>query len=897
MHLETIELDQVGIFTSPVRISGITPGLNVLAGANELGKSTILRGLTTLFTEQHRAAKQSVRNLRPYDGGAPFLACVYQQGGHSWRLEKRYLSAHAALLERIDGSERHQGADAENRLNELLGDEASLASVLPLLWVEQGARSFDVPVLTDGARHSIGQLLSAQAENTSGVGMAQAVLRAVEAELGQLVTEKTGRARKNSSYDKLLVERKQVSIALVDARRKASEAEHRIGRLTELQQVSADLQDPEAKAGLETQISEHEKRLRSAEEARSKLQQISERVAFLESQKKQRAVTLAEHDAGLEELSSLGAVLSGADKELADIADRKVAIIQKFQAAEGELVELVGRQTALHAQAEQYRRAAEQDSRRERLYHLARQDERLGLIAKELEEIDAELGGMAWSGETLTKLRRARARVDQALARKQASAPRVCIAYNPGRQQGFRIAGEDVRDGDEVTVDAPLAIEVEGIGRIDVLPVAGDVMASLAGAMQAATEEFNGYLRLMGASDADDAEAREHRRNELAQRRRLLLSERQALAPDGEAKLRSELSQLRAKEADVHSLVAPDPAETNCSSGSAVTRESLASDLKSVQAAHVAAQSRMETLKAEKTAIDQRRAEIAAELRVRRTRHDELRSKFASEGNGGNQRDELVALVEVAEQQLNEAVRERLAVQEVALTETATVELKQGLADLRGRMRSRGEQLAAALHEMRHIEGMLARDFEDGAGDQVSELADRAEQLDVRIQDAEEHIAALRLLAEHLRSETTKRRDAIAKPLATRLSALASRVWPDVDVPLNSDLAVDGLVRRGQQEQSDRISSGTREQIAVMARLAYADLIAESDEPLPVILDDPLVYSDDHRLEALFETMAEAAKVHQVIVLTCHERAFEPLVGRFGATRLVIEHGADASEK
>ena len=158
MRLKAIELDQVGTFGRPIKIDGIGPGLNVLAGANELGKSTILRGLTALFTEQHRAGKQSIRSLRPYVGGAPFLACDYEYDEQSWRLEKRFLAAHMALLERIDGSERYQGADAENRLDKMLGEGSALGTSLPLLWVDQGASSFDVPVLTDGARQSLGQL-------------------------------------------------------------------------------------------------------------------------------------------------------------------------------------------------------------------------------------------------------------------------------------------------------------------------------------------------------------------------------------------------------------------------------------------------------------------------------------------------------------------------------------------------------------------------------------------------------------------------------------------------------------------------------------------------------------------------------------------------------------------
>ncbi len=889
MRLKAIELDQVGTFGRPIKIDGIGPGLNVLAGANELGKSTILRGLTALFTEQHRAGKQSIRSLRPYVGGAPFLACDYEYDEQSWRLEKRFLAAHMALLERIDGSERYQGADAENRLDKMLGEGSALGTSLPLLWVDQGASSFDVPVLTDGARQSLGQLLSAQAENTSGVGAAQAVLRAVDAELGQLVTEKTGKARKNSSYHNLIAEHAQLSSSLEEAQRKASDAEQRLARLTELQHASAELQDPKIQVSLEAQISEHEQRLQRAEEARLKLQQLSDRVAFLDNQKKQREATLADYDEGLQQLHAIGSAMSAADVELVAIAAKNVIVVDQLQTVEADLKARIQRAAALNEEAEQLRRADEQINQHQRLQQLTSQRDRLGAISSEIAGIDLELDGLTWPEDTIVKLRRSGSQIEQGRARQEASAPRVVFSYQPGRDSGFRLDEQDIADGAEVTVSGPLVIEVEGVGRIEVVPSASDGLAAVAQGLTVATAEYDACLALMRAVDAGDAEVREERRVALRQSRQLLLSERNVIAPDGEAQLSDEQTRLRSLGADNQDALVAVPLKANGDTGARLSAAEIAVELCAVQASKVEGAATLETLRGEKSGIDQRRGEIAAELRVRRTRHDELRIKYAQDDGAADQREEHVALVAAAEQELNAAVRERLAVQEVALTETVTLELKQNLVDLRARLKSRGEQLNSVLQETGHVEGMLARDFEDGASDQVGELRDRVEELGERIKECELHIAALRLLSGQLRSETTRRRDAIARPLARRLSSLAARIWPGAEVPLNSDLAVDGLVRSGQQEGTDRVSSGTREQVAVLARLAYAGLLAEGCEPLPVILDDPLVYSDDHRLEALFETMAEAAQAHQVIILTCHKRSFEPLVSRFGATRLTIE--------
>ena len=109
MRLRSIELSDVGTFSQPVRIDGLGPGVNVLAGANELGKSTILRGLTALFLDGHRSSKQAVRDLRPYRGGAPRVRCAFDLDGVSWVLEKQFLAMHKASLERVDGGRATRG--------------------------------------------------------------------------------------------------------------------------------------------------------------------------------------------------------------------------------------------------------------------------------------------------------------------------------------------------------------------------------------------------------------------------------------------------------------------------------------------------------------------------------------------------------------------------------------------------------------------------------------------------------------------------------------------------------------------------------------------------------------------------------------------------------------------
>ena len=112
------------------------------------------------------------------------------------------------------------------------------------------------------------------------------------------------------------------------------------------------------------------------------------------------------------------------------------------------------------------------------------------------------------------------------------------------------------------------------------------------------------------------------------------------------------------------------------------------------------------------------------------------------------------------------------------------------------------------------------------------------------------------------------------------LSHLILRLKLEGTLPLElgDGFSITGI-RRDRQETFTRLSHGTREQIAVLVRLAMASMLAERGQIVPVILDDALVYCDDDRIQRMFDALSRAGKHQQVIVLTCRLRSFAPLGG------------------
>ena len=90
---------------------------------------------------------------------------------------------------------------------------------------------------------------------------------------------------------------------------------------------------------------------------------------------------------------------------------------------------------------------------------------------------------------------------------------------------------------------------------------------------------------------------------------------------------------------------------------------------------------------------------------------------------------------------------------------------------------------------------------------------------------------------------------------------------------LDGDLQVVRRTLDGTMLDVYQLSTGAREQLGVLSRLACATIVSPMDGGAPVMIDDALGWSDPQRLQGMGAAIAAAAaaagKQCQVIVLTC----------------------------
>ena len=116
-------------------------------------------------------------------------------------------------------------------------------------------------------------------------------------------------------------------------------------------------------------------------------------------------------------------------------------------------------------------------------------------------------------------------------------------------------------------------------------------------------------------------------------------------------------------------------------------------------------------------------------------------------------------------------------------------------------------------------------------------------------------------------------------PVTKRAARYVERLLPGCGLSFDEELGLAGVSRSGVDESCGDLSRGTQEQLAILTRLAFAELLLEDGAPISLILDDPLVYSDDARLETMTDILQDASQRMQVILLTCRTKAFRHVDG------------------
>ncbi len=215
-----------------------------------------------------------------------------------------------------------------------------------------------------------------------------------------------------------------------------------------------------------------------------------------------------------------------------------------------------------------------------------------------------------------------------------------------------------------------------------------------------------------------------------------------------------------------------------------------------------------------------------------------------------------------------------------AVDEDGYQALVRDLGDAKRALQRRYEEARRASEILAQLRGEQSIADEQGLAHRVEEAAAALQHCEQDVARIEQDIAALRMLLETLGAYVEGARTRYLEPVSRSLWPYLARVFPGAGAQFKEGFSLQALTRAGEAEDFSILSDGTREQLAVLVRLGFARLFAERGAPVPLVLDDPLVYSDDVRLAAMCGALGDAGRLHQVVVLTCRQSAFSQLGGQ-----------------
>jgi hypothetical protein len=206
--------------------------------------------------------------------------------------------------------------------------------------------------------------------------------------------------------------------------------------------------------------------------------------------------------------------------------------------------------------------------------------------------------------------------------------------------------------------------------------------------------------------------------------------------------------------------------------------------------------------------------------------------------------------------------------------------LETELAEARKTQASLDAEISRLTIDLAREKGEQAGIDETGRAAEVPAREGEFERADDEAKRLRHEADALYLLEKTLADIEARAKAVYFEPVLRRLRPHLDRVFGSSELSFKNDFAVDAFERGGVREDVAQLSDGTREQLSILARLAFAEVLADSGNAVPLVLDDPLAYSDDGRLAAVCAELAAAKNVPQIVVLTCRENAFAVLPGR-----------------
>jgi DNA repair exonuclease SbcCD ATPase subunit len=852
-------------------------GVTIVAGPNEIGKTSLVEALDLLVEEKASSTRREIMAVQPAgrDVG-PAVEAELSFGRYRVVYRKQWIKGKTTELRVLSPTpEQHSGNPAHERFGELLRE----AGIDLFLWRQlrisqdwqrgrtQDQRADGQPAIA--GRAAVSGALQEQSAQIVRTGPEEALFERARQEYELYYTPKLGEPKG---------EYKEARKALDDANREVAAAKQALaeadGAISEQSRLRSELEE----AALDVKAAKRD--LHELEEQHAELTGLRRRLTELDA-----ALALAQQiEQATADLGRFASRSAGLDTDIAAATKNLATVRADRDAAEQRAAGLRGEAERLRAAVRQAGDDVQWHRDRQAADRLSGQLERALDAVGRIRAAELLLAGNPVTEEVLDRIEAAHKKWDTAAAVLQANAATVDITplgsanftVEQGGPGGLGTANPDAATSypavESITIEVPDAV------RVVVTPGAGERQRREK--ERTTREEYRELCAEAGVPDLAAAKDAERRRRRAEDERRAAAQERDVaiadVAQDGE-----ELSELQDRLSALRDRISAHEGGRPAEPPAPATLEAAQSAETELRDAQESVDQRLRAAAADAAHEEQRVVELSTKIASLQravddaasdTTHAKSRLKELPAARTESELTELRAARHVAATRIEELNPEQLERRlETARPLPARYEQEQG---------NRRERLAA-----------LAERITTLSDSGPEESLDRALGHQARVQRKYEEMhrdaAAAKLLYETLDRYRAQAWLRYAEPFRALVEKYAAGVFgTGVGISVSEDLTISAKTAGGATVPFDQLSAGAREQLALLGRIACAELItppgAQDVGGVPLILDDALGHTDRRRLNELAAILDRAGGRVQIILLTHAPERF-----RIGAARLV----------
>ena len=860
MRLNRVRLlNYRGVACSDVSFS--PSGVTIVEGQNEVGKTSIAEALQLAIERPDSSQHSDIKSVKPvnYDAG-PEVEIHMTTGPYEFVYRKRWLRKLGTTLQvSAPHGESRTGREAHDRVRNILNETLD-ETLWRALRIEQGMEL-----------------------NLPGFDLTS-MNRALERAAGGEVTtghEETLWERIVGEYDKYWTMKGQAKGEL-----KSLERDVEMGQ-SKLEELSVKLDELESDTALMSRLVDESRRLTvTKEECEEREAELSERWESAETLREKvehfRAV-LDAAEAGLDKAAGeqhrrrqLLDTLDARNKDLAGLLDEAEQAAPAFAAAtrygEQTAAELAAAVEALQcAESRQQLAIADRDYHRQMIEveQLNERHDRYLAAEKTLSEAETFLESAKVDDELVDRIEqanleheRARAAADSAAASVEATALRdITVRVDDEERE---LAADEIY---RTLVDDEAVLVIPGIAEVRVR--AGAESKELVDRRGSAQQALQRLCNQVGVADLAEARTAALRRRE-AQRSReeaakAIKRDLRDLTPDILLDKVKSLTQRVASYPRQRPQDLPLPPDFD---GAKEVASSMEFSLEERRDQHRACEAA-----AKRAAVALQEAEVgdkvlAAKIGAARASREEAAADLAAARE--EHADQVLTATLVVTQMTADEARKALNEVEATLAAADPDSLEALLENAREVARRAKEELQSNLDHQNELRISLNVRGEEGRYTLRDEALNQIQRVKGEYARVNARAEAARLLKETFEKRRRQARQRYVKPFKERIDRLGRIVFgPTFGVEVDNDLRITRRTLDGITLDVEQLSTGAREQIGVLSRLACAAIVSPDDGGAPVMIDDALGWSDPQRLQNMGAAIAAAGKQCQVIVLTC----------------------------